>query len=113
MKVLVRDKEALDSIPTTNVRAYLRSRDWTDIGLWGERPINIFTKEHGGRTWEILVPHEQTVGGYAENMSESLSILSAVEDRSELDIYYDIADDATRARSVNGNARVGSQTSQS
>ena len=98
MKVLVRDKEALDAITTTSVRDYLSSRDWTDIGLWGERPITVFTKEQGGRIWEILVPHEEDIGGYAENMAVSLEILSAVEDRSELDIYYDLADDDDVAR---------------
>ncbi len=108
MIVQIRDRDALSSISIASLRAYLNSRDWTDAGIWGERPITVFAKEHEGRTWEILVPHRDTIGGYAENMAESVAVLAAVEERSELDVFYDLAAtgaDVIQVRSVNGRAR--------
>ena len=108
MKVQIRDREALSSISIVNIRAYLNSHGWTDAGTWGDRAITIFAKEHGGRTWEILVPHRDTIGGYAENMANSVAVLSAVEERSELDVFYDLSAagaDVIQIRSANGKAR--------
>ena len=108
MIVQIRDREALSSISIVNIRAYLNSHGWTDAGTWGERAITIFTKERGGRSWEILVPHRDTFGGYAENMANSVAVLSAVEERSELDVFYDLSAagaDVIQVRSTNGKAR--------
>ena len=108
MIVQIRDRDALSSISIVSLRAYLNSRGWTDAGTWGERPITVFAMDHGGRTWEILVPHRDTIGGYAENMAESVAVLAAVEERSELDVFYDLTAtgaDVIQVRSVNGKAR--------
>ena len=108
MIVHIRDRDALSSISIVSLRAYLNSRGWTDSGIWGERPITVFAKEHEGRTLEILVPHRDTIGGYAENMAESVAVLAAVEERSELDVFYDLAGtsaDVIQLRSANGKAR--------
>ena len=108
MIVQIRDRDALSSISIVSLRAYLNSRGWTDAGIWGERPITVFAKEHEGRPWEILVPHRDTIGGYAENMAESVAVLAAVEERSELDVFYDLAAtgaDVIQVRSANGKAR--------
>ena len=108
MIVQIRDRDALSSISIVSLRAYLNSRGWTDAGIWGERPITIFAKEHEGRRWEILVPHRDTMGGYAENMAESVAVLAAVEERSELNVFYDLAGtgaDVIQVRSANGRAR--------
>ena len=108
MIVQIRDRDALSSISIVCLRAYLNSRGWTDAGIWGERPITVFAKEHEGRPWEILVPHRDIIGGYAENMAESVAVLAAVEERSELDVFYDLAAtgaDVIQVRSANGKAR--------
>ena len=105
MIVQIRDREALKSISIVSLRAYLSSRGWTDAGGWGERPITVFAKEHEGRTWEILVPHRDTIGGYTENMAESVAVLAQVEQRSQLDVYSDLSAsgaDVIRMRSANG-----------
>ena len=107
MKVQIRDRAALSSISIVSLRAYLNSRGWADVGKWGERPITVFAKEHDGRTWEVLVPHRDTIGGYAENMAESVAVLTAVEERTELDVFYDLKGagaDVIRIRSANGLA---------
>ena len=108
MIVQIRDRDALSSISIVSLRAYLNSQGWADAGIWAERPITVFAKEHEGRTWEVLVPHRDTIGGYAENMAESVAVLAAVEERSELDVFYDLSAtgaDVIQVRSSNGKAR--------
>ena len=108
MKVQIRDSDALSSISISSVRAYLNSNGWTDTGMWGERPISVFATERHGRTWEILVPHRDTIGGYAENMAETVAVLATMEDRSQLDIFNDLSAagaDVIRLRSTNGIAK--------
>ena len=107
MIVQIRDRSALASISIVSLRSYLNSRGWTDTGIWGERPITVFAKEDDGRTWEVLVPHRDTIGGYAENMAESIAVLATVEERSQLDVFYDLSAagaDVIRMRSSNGKA---------
>ena len=108
MLVQIQDRTALSSLSIVSLRAYLDSHGWTDQGTWGERPVSVFAKEHGDRTWEILVPHRDTIGGYAENMAESVAVLAAVEDRSQLEVFYDLSAagaDVIRVRSANGMAK--------
>ena len=107
MIVQIRDRAALSSLSLLSLRAYLRANDWKDAGIWGERPITVFVKEHDGRTWEIMVPHRDNIGGFAENMAESVAVLAAVEERSQLDVFYDLQGagaDVIRLRSANGLA---------
>ena len=90
MKVQIRDREALSSLTTSNLRAYLRSREWADAGQWGER-ATVHSKEHSGRDWEILVPLRDTVADYAEVMAEAIATLAEAEKRSQLDVFNDLS----------------------
>ena len=108
MLVQIRDGAALSSISIVSLRAYLNSREWTDAGMWGESSITIFAREHNGRTWEILVPHRDTIAGYAENMAETVAVLAEVEGRSQLEVFYDLSAascDVVRLHSLNGVAK--------
>ena len=105
MIVQIRDSAALSSISISSLRSYLDSRGWDDAGKWGKRPIDVFAKELGGRTWEILVPRLESIGGYASNMADALAVLAAVEGRSQLDVFQDLMGagaDVIRVRSLNG-----------
>ena len=107
MIVQIRDRDALASISTARLRTYLNASGWTNAGIWGQRSATVFAREHEGRTWEILVPHRNNIGGYAENMADSLAVLATVEGRSQLDVFHDIAvsgADAIRIRPINGKA---------
>ena len=107
MLVQIQDRVALSSLSIVSLRAYLDSRGWTDDGTWGDRPVSVFTKHHDGRPWEILVPHRDSIGGYAENMAESVAVLASVEERSQLDVFYDLSAagaDVIQVRSANGMA---------
>ena len=108
MIVQIRDRAALSSLSIINLRTYLISAGWRNQGIWGERPATIFAKEHDGRTWEIVVPHQDTVSGYAEGMAEAVAVLASVEGRSQLDVFHNLAGagaDVIRVRSLNGVAR--------
>ena len=107
MKVQIRDRDALSSLTTLNLRVYLRSRGWDDGGRWGER-ATIHIKEQGGRAWEILVPLRDTVADYAEAMAEAVAVLSAVEEQSQLDVFDDLQGagaDVIGLASLNGAAQ--------
>lgn len=116
MNVEIKDAAALSSISIMSLRAYLVSRGWTDLGRWGERAITVFGREDDGKSWEVLVPHRDTMGGYAENMAQSVAVLSSVEQRSQLDVFYDLrgsAADVIRVHSANGHTREPLSMSQS
>ena len=106
MKVQIRDREALSSLTTLNLRAYLKSRGWADAGQWGER-ATIHVKEYAGRDWEILVPLRDTVADYAESMAETVEILATVEERSQLDVFNDLAN-PTAGAEASGKDKGGS-----
>ena len=91
MKVQIRDRDALESLTTANLRAYLEEHGWADAGRWGERPVVIYSKEQDGRKWEVLVPLRDTASDYAESMAWAVNTLAEAEDRSQLDVFYDLA----------------------
>lgn len=90
MNVQIQDRAALSSLDVVNLRAYLDSMGWRNLGQWGERPATIFAMDSGGRTWEITVPHSGDVVGYAEGMAEAVAVLADVEERSQLDVFDDL-----------------------
>ena len=98
MKVKIQDKEALYALPLSCLRSYLKSRGWRDDGPWGGGRATLYLKEHDGQTLDILLPARDTMDGYARSMAEAVSTLSSVEDRSELDVYYDIIDEDNQPR---------------
>ena len=107
MKVEIRDREALSSLSLLSLRTYLKSRGWVDEGEWGKR-ATIYSTENEGKRWEYLCPLRDTVVDYAECMAEAVEILANVEERSELDVFHDLAGagaDVIRLRSLNGVAR--------
>lgn len=90
MLVQIRDRAALSSLPSTNLRHYLKTHGWKDAGQWGKR-ATIHQKKYGRRNWEILIPLSDTVADYAERMAESIATLATVEKRSQIDVFYDVS----------------------
>jgi len=91
MLVQIQDRKALNGIPIVNLRSYLQSRGWINLGPWGDRPAIIFGKEQAGRNWEVLIPTRDTVADFAESMAESIAVLAEVEDRSQLEVVQDLS----------------------
>lgn len=107
MLVQIRDREALSSLSLPGLRSYLNSRGWIDDGPWGGGRAVRYVKEHAGQTWDILVPLRDTVAGYAEGMAQAVKALAEVEERSQLDVFFDLKAtgvDVIRVRSANGLA---------
>lgn len=90
MKVQIQDKEALDSLTVASLRAYLESHGWSNDRPWGTWST-ILSKEERGKMWEVAVPNE--AGGllYAESVAETIATLAEAEDRSQLDVFHDLA----------------------
>ena len=108
MKVEIRDKEALESLSLASLLSYLRSHGWVDNGPWGMGLANLYLKEHGGKTYDIIAPVRDTLADYAQAMAEAVEAIATVEERSELAVYYDLAGagaDVIRVRSPNGASR--------
>ena len=108
MLVDIKDKDALSRLSILSLRSYLNSRRWHNEGPWGSRPATIYSKEHGGRSWELLVPLRDTLADYAESMAETVAVLATVEERSQLDVFQDLiatGGDVIRMRSLNGMGR--------
>ena len=102
MKVEIRDQVALSSLSLAGLRAYLKSRGWLDEGAWSGGRATLFLREHEGHTWDILVPALDTVADFARSMAEAVSVLATVEERSQLDVFYDlvgVGSDVIRMRS--------------
>ena len=105
MKVEIRDREALESLSLVSLLSYLKSHEWIDDGPWGRGIANLYLKEHSGKTYDIIVPIRDTLPDYAQAMSEAVEAIATVEERSELDVFYDLAGanaDVIRMRAPNG-----------
>ena len=94
MRVQIRDKEALGSLTPENLRAYLESQGWGNDRPWGQWGT-ILSKEQKGKLWEIVVPLRDEGYGYAEFMGLMVATLAEAEDRSQLDVFGDMANWST------------------
>ena len=90
IRVQIRDQEALASLTPENLRAYLESQGWGNDRPWGQWGT-ILSKEQRGKLWEIVIPLRDGGYGYAEFMGLMVATLADAEDRSQLDVFYDLA----------------------
>lgn len=90
MKVTIRDRDVLGSIPPGNLDTYLRIRGWQEVRK-EENRFSIWHKQDDRDTFEILLPLNSEFRDYPIRVAEMLSNLEIVEERSQLDILYDIA----------------------
>ena len=89
MRVQIRDKEAMASLSTANLRAYLEARGWNNAGPWGHW-ATIYNRERNGKLWEIAVPSREDGSDYAESMAWAVTTLADAEERSQLDVFGDL-----------------------
>ena len=91
MKILIRDKNLLATLPAANVHKYLKSRGWQDNGHWGKQKLAaLYLKEVDGHSWDIIFPYTDTVPDYVARMFYAIETLGKAEERSELEVFYDI-----------------------
>lgn len=109
MNVQIRDAAALERVYPTALRAYLADRGWVHQSTWRNR-IMVWAKEQGGRTHEALVPLHELTGVYAVRIAELVELLSTIEERSQLEVYYDLLSaraDVIRLRPLRGGDGAG------
>lgn len=105
MKVKIRDALALRRVSPTILRAYLEAHGWVHVETWRNRILVWSTSSYDGQTHEILPPLREQSDTYAVRIFEAVDLLSELEDRSQLDIYYDLigaGSDVIRLRPLNG-----------
>lgn len=91
MLVQIHDREALSSLSVFCITSYLNSHGWINQGQWGSRPAIIYTKEDSGMNWEVLVPTRDTIADYSQSMARSVAVVAEAENRSQLDVFYDLS----------------------
>ena len=107
MIVQLRERALLASLPITSLRSYLASRAWNNIGPWGERPAAVYSKLQEDDSWEVIVPSSDTLADYPEAVSEAIWTLAKVEQRSPIDVFYDVlgaGSDVIQLKSPRGKA---------
>lgn len=86
MKARITDSSAIHSLSPSDFATYLRSIGAVRIGEFRNRAAIWQVGDA-----EILVPKNRNIGDYSIRISEALKELSAFENRSELEIFYDIS----------------------
>ena len=89
MKVQIKDGAALSLISPAMMRSYLEARGWVYRGVWRSN-TSVWAKEYNGQSQEILVPLHDSFSDYVIRVSEEVILLSEIEQRSQLDVYYDL-----------------------
>jgi hypothetical protein len=87
-RAIVTDGAVLRRVTLEALSAYLVSHGWTEV----EGTARASHWRHGARadtTW-VLLPRRPDVGDYANRMSDALSELAEVEDRSQLGVLADL-----------------------
>lgn len=109
MEVQIRDAAALRRLSPAMLSAYLGAQGWVHEETWRGR-IMVWSRTHGGGEWEILAPLREYSDAYAVRIAEAIALISELEERSQLDVYYDLMGagaDIIRLRSLNGAGRGG------
>lgn len=88
-RVRITDEEALASLDPGQIRSYLEAHGWHRRDLLPSG-AGVWVLEAGDGAYEVIAPYSSKRLDYTQRVSELLRTLSIVEDRSELDVLYDI-----------------------
>ena len=105
MNVHIRDSAALSRITPPLLSRYLEIHGWAREETWRGR-ITVWSTEHNERRHQILMPLMELSDTYAVRISEAVSTLAEIEDRSQLEVYYEVTAggaDVIRLRTLNGD----------
>ena len=89
MDVMITDAGALRRINPVLLGTYLGVQGWVRQETWKER-IVVWSKEVEDSPVELLVPLREQSDAYAVRISEAVAVLAQMEERSQLDVYYDL-----------------------
>ena len=106
MDVQIRDADELSRVSPVMLSAYLNAHNWTREEIWRDR-ISVWSLIHGDRRFQVLQPLTETTNTYVLRISETIATLSDIEERSQLDVFYELIStgaDVIRFGSLNGSA---------
>ncbi len=109
MDVQIRDAAALRRVSPDRLRAYLQAHDWEQAEVWRNR-IMVWSVTRGEQVNEILIPLRERSDAYAVRISEAVALLAEIEERSQMEVYYDLVGagaDVIRLRPLNGAGQSG------
>jgi len=106
MKATIQDSSVLNSLKPLEFIAYLRTKGWIqESEISNKASLWVSPGNH-----DITVPARRELGDYVLRISEALSTLSRVEDRSQLEVLRDIqttTSDLIRVRASNDRGEPG------
>lgn len=103
LRASIHDAEAWASVRPLDIVTYLKHAGWEPVEDNGHRLVRSWTR-HDPRDdadFEVLVPHDRTLGDYVSRVADVVRTLAVAEDRSELDVLEGLtqsAIDVVRAR---------------
>ena len=86
MRLMIRDRDALQAITPDALSAYARSYGWSKVGTYGECS-DIYTAE---KFPELILPRTQRLGDYASVVAQIIKILTRVSEQDEVSLYKDL-----------------------
>ena len=107
MDVLIADAGALRRITPVLLGTYLNAQGWVRQQTWKDR-IVVWSREGQDKDAELLVPLREQSDAYAVRMSEAVAALAKLEERSQLDVYFDLMGagaDVIRLRPMSSEAQ--------
>jgi hypothetical protein len=89
MKVNIRERDVFQNLNPVEIASYLRSTGWSGVDV---KPNHSSTWKMSieGETLELLLPLNRSIGDFASRMADVVGDLSAVENRSPLEIVADL-----------------------
>lgn len=89
MRIDITDREALASVVSSDLLAFLRVLGWSQAYLDADR-MAVFRKEVSGSEAEVLVPLRPQLADYASAIHSVLEALADVEGLSQLQVFNDV-----------------------
>lgn len=105
MKARILDSEALRSVSPSALRGYATFEGWRPTEAFGDTS-EIYHRQFGERSVEIIVPVTEQIGDYATVVSQLIGIFAREAERDELSIFRDLSHadrDVIRVRSTDAD----------
>ncbi|MCL1474597.1 hypothetical protein [Argonema antarcticum] len=90
MIVTLRDPKIIKTLEPPQVAAYLKSHGWQEQSRDGEKSSIWTRKNEAGEEYEILLPLQPEISGFALRMYEVMSTLEIAENRSQIEILANL-----------------------
>ncbi len=101
MRIAITDTEAFEALNPLDVKAYLIDSGWVERRVIPGR--GSFWCHPSNSSWEIPLPHDKSVGDFADRIRDAIDALANVESRSPLSVLHDlerVGQDVIRVRLV-------------